>query len=196
MTPSFTDVTATKGTDYTENTSALTFAGNANETQRFTVSTIEDTAVEADETFTVSLSGDGGLGDGDGRRTTARGTITNDDGSAEVTIENASAEEGEAITFKVTLNKAVSGGFKVTPGFTDVTAAKGTDYTENTTALTFAGNAGEERTFTVSTTEDTATEHHETFTVSLAVTGTTAAVDGRRTRPPGRSGTTTGRWRR
>ena len=28
MTPSFTDVTATKGTDYTENTAALTFNGD------------------------------------------------------------------------------------------------------------------------------------------------------------------------
>ena len=127
---------------------------------------------------------------------TARGTITNDDGSAEVTIEDASAEEGEAITFKVTLNKAVAGGLKVTPGFTDVTATKGTDYTENTTALTFAGNAGEEQTFTVSTTEDTATEHHETFTVSLAVTGTPASVTDDATRRRGRSRTTTGRWRR
>ena len=124
---------------------------------------------------------------------TARGTITNDDGSAEVTIEDASAEEGEAITFKVTLNKAVAGGLKVTPGFTDVTATKGTDYTENTTALTFAGNAGEEQTFTVSTSGGHGTtEHHETFTVSLAVTGTPASVTDDATRP---KGTITGRRR-
>ena len=63
---------------------------------------------------------------------TATGTITNDDGSAAVTIGDASAEEGETITFTVTLDKAVSGGLKVTPSFTDVTATEGTDYTENT----------------------------------------------------------------
>ena len=175
VTPSFTDGTATKGTDYTENTSALTFAGNANETQSFTVSTTEDTAVEADETFTVSLA----VTEATATVTatdTGTGTITNDDGSAEVTIEDASAEEGETITFTVTLNKAVSGGLKVTPSFTDVTATEGTDYTENTAALTFAGTAGEQQTFTVSTTEDTGKEHHETFTVSLAVTETSASV--------------------
>ena len=175
VTPSFTDGTATEGADYTENTAALTFAGTAGETQSFTVATTEDTAVEADETFTVSLA----VSEASATVTasdTATGTITNDDGSAEVTIEDASAEEGEAITFTVTLNKAVDGGLKVTPGFTDVTATKGTDYTENAAALTFAGTAGETRSFTVSTTEDTATEHHETFTVSLAVTGTSAEV--------------------
>ena len=175
MTPSFTDVTATKGTDYTENTAALSFAGTAGETQSFTVSTTEDTAVEADETFTVSLA----VTEATATVTatdTATGTITNDDGSAAVTIGDASAEEGETITFTVTLDKAVSGGLKVTPSFTDVTATKGTDYTENTAALTFAGTEGETQSFTVATTEDTAKEHHETFTVSLAVSGTSAAV--------------------
>ena len=175
VTPSFTDVTATKGTDYTENTSALTFAGNAGETQSFTVTTTEDAAVEAAETFTVSLA----VSDATATVTasdTATGTITNDDGSAAVTIADASAEEGETITFTVTLDKAVSGGLKVTPSFTDVTATKGTDYTENTSALTFAGTAGETQSFTVATTEDTAKEHHETFTVSLAVSETSATV--------------------
>ena len=97
----------------------------------------------------------------------------------------------------MTLNKAVSGGLKVTPGFTDVTAAKGTDYTENTTALDVRGQRrARTQTFTVSTTEDTTTEHHETFTVSLAVTGTSAAVDGDGHGEGDDHGTTTGRWRR
>ena len=75
---------------------------------------------------------------------TATGTITNDDGAlAAVTIEDASAAEGDSMTFTVTLDKAVSGGLTVTPSFTDVTATEGTDYTENTAALTFTGTAGE-----------------------------------------------------
>ena len=65
----------------------------------------------------------------------------------------------------MTLDKAVSGGLKVTPSFTDVTTTKGTDYTENTSALTFTGTAGETKTFTVATTEDTDVEPNETFTV-------------------------------
>ena len=175
VTPSFTDVTATKGTDYTENTAALAFAGTAGETRTFTVATTEDAEAELDETFTVSLSVSGTslpVTETD----TAAGTITNDDGAvAAVTVADASADEGEAITFTVTLDKAVSGGLTVTPGFTDVTATKGTDYTANTAALTFAGTRGETQTFTVATSADTDAEH-ETFTVGLSVSGTSKTV--------------------
>ena len=113
---------------------------------------------------------------------TATGTVTDDDGpasggaAATVTIEDASAVEGDSITFTVTLDNAVDGGLTVTPSFTDGTATEGTDYTENTAALTFTGTAGETQTFTVDTTEDTDVEADETFTVGLAVSGTTATV--------------------
>ena len=175
VTPSFTDVTATKGTDYTENTSTLTFTGTAGETQSFTVATTEDTDVEDAETFTVSLSVSGTTAEVT-TTDTATGTVTNDDGSATVTVADAAASEGETITFTVTLDKAVSGGLTVTPSFTDGTATKGTDYAENTSALTFAGTGSETRTFTVATTEDSVVETDETFTVSLAVSGTQAPV--------------------
>ena len=166
VTPSFTDVSATEGTDYTENTAALSFTGTKGETQTFTVSTTEDNDVEADETFTVSLAVSNTT-ETVSATDTATGTITNDD-STGVFIENVSAEEGNDLTFTVTLNEAVTGGFTVTPSFTDSTATKGTDYTENTTALTFTGTKGETQTFTVSTTEDNDVESDETFTVSLA----------------------------
>ena len=135
VTPSFTDVTATEGTDYTENTTALTFTGTAGETKSFTVATTEDVVAEAAETFTVGLAVSGTTATVTATDT-ATGTI-NDDDSAAVTVADASATEGNSISFTVTLDKAVAGGLKVTPGFTDVTATEGTDYTENTTALTF-----------------------------------------------------------
>ena len=178
VTPSFTDVTATEGTDYDENTAALTFTGNANETKSFTVSTTQDTVVEGNETFTVGLSVSG---------TTLTGSITSTDtgtgtiesgtestvDTATLTIDDASASEGDSMTFTVTLSEAVAGGLTVTPSFTDVTAVEGTDYDENTTALTFTGTKGETQTFTVSTDEDAVLEANETFTVSLTVSGTT-----------------------
>ena len=174
VTPSFTDGTATKGTDYTENTGGLSFTGTAGETQTFTVATTEDEVVEADETFTVSLSvSDAPAGVTAG--SSATGTITDDDVPA-VTIADASAGEGDPITFTVRLDKAVSGGLTVTPSFSDGTATQGTDYTENTAGLSFTGTAGEERTFTVSTIEDEVVEGDETFTVSLTVSGTSAPV--------------------
>ena len=293
VTPSFSGGTATEGTDYTANTTALTFAGTASETQTFKVATTEDALIETNETFTVSLTvtgttapvtdtdtatgtitnddaastgitisvspssvaeddtattvtvtatlndavrtsatpvtvAVGAAGDAategtdyatvadftvtipDGETsgdatftltptddsvvegdetlsvsgttavagltlTNTEVTLTDDDGSAEVTIDNASALEGDSITFTVTLDKAVQGGLTVTPSFTDGTATS-TDYTANTTALTFAGTASETQTFKVATTEDALIETNETFTVSLTVTGTTAPV--------------------
>ena len=98
-----------------------------------------------------------------------------------MTIADASASEGDSISFTVTLSKAVSGGLKVTPSFTDVTATEGTDYTENTTALTFTpARLGETKSFTVATTEDAVAEAGETFTVGLAVSGDDSHGDGDR----------------
>ena len=174
VTPSFSDGTATKGTDYSENTAGLSFTGTAGEQQTITVATTEDEIVEENETFTVSLSvsnAPAGATAGD----PATGTITDDDAPA-VTIADASAEEGDSLTFTVRLDKAVSGGLTVTPSFTDGTATKGTDYSENTAALSFTGTAGEEQTFTVATTGDEVVEADETFTVSLSVSGTSTTV--------------------
>ena len=174
VTPDFTDVTAVEGTDYDENTGALSFTGTAGETKTFTVSTTEDAVLEAGETFTVGLTVSGttlGVTATD----TGTGTITNDDG-ATVTVDDQSASEGDSATFTVTLSAAVQGGLTVTPDFTDVSAVEGTDYDENTGALSFTGTKGETKTFTVSTTEDSVLEANETFTVGLTVSGTTLGV--------------------
>ena len=176
MTPSFTDGTAEEGTDYTENTEGIDFTGDAGETQTFTVTTTDNEVVERlDKTFTVGLSVSGTSATVTATDT-ATGTIIDNDGETTVTVTDASADEGGSLTFTVTLNKAVSGGLTVTPSFTDGTATKGTDYTENTAALTFTGDAGETQTFTVATTQDTDDEPDETFTVGLSVSGTSATV--------------------
>ena len=171
VTPSFTDVTATEGTDYDENTTALSFSGTKGETKTFTVSTTEDAVLEANETFTVELSvSNSSVTSTD----TGTGTINNND-SATVTVNDASADEGDSMTFTVTLSAAVQGGLKVTPGYTDGTASS-SDYTRNTTALSFTGTANETKTFTVQTTEDTALEADEAFTVGLSVSDAPTGV--------------------
>ena len=104
--PVFTDVTAELDTDYTRGgEGTLTFDGAGDGAQRtFTVATTEDSVIEADETFTVRL----GVLEQEEQviaTDTATGTIVDDD-SAAVTIADASAEEGDALTFTVTLDKA------------------------------------------------------------------------------------------
>ncbi len=176
VTPVFGDVTATSGADYTVNTAALSFIGTAGEERTFTVPTIEDDVEEKDETFTLSLvvsDAPSGVSAGG-----ATGTIRDDDddirnrhesGVPTLTVSDASAVEGNSITFTVTLHKAVSGGLTATPTFADGTAVEGADYTANTASINFTGTVGEERSFTVATTDDMDAEDNETFTVGLTV---------------------------
>ena len=176
-----TDGTAEQGTDYngTPIPASLTFAGTApeGETKTFAVATIQDAIAEGNETFAVTLVVSGTTEDVDASDA-ATGTIIDDDALA-VTIEDAEADEGESLTFTVTLNGAVSGGLTVTPSLMGVTAAGGVDYNSTPTPapLTFAGTAGETKTFAVATIEDEIVEGAETFTVDLAVSGTAEAVD-------------------
>ena len=93
-----------------------------------------------------------------------------------LTIADAWALEGETMTFTVTLDKAVAGGLTVTPTLSDGTAVEGRDYNDNVGAVAFAGSAGETQTFTVPTIQDSDDEGAETFTVGLAVSGTTEQV--------------------
>ena len=174
VTPRYTNGTAS-GSDYTANTTALSFSGRAGETQTFAVSTTADAILEGDETFAVGLSVSA-TGLSVTASDTGTGTIQDNDRAA-VSIGDARATEGSSLTFTVTLDKAVSSGFTVTPSFTDGTAS-GSDYTANTTALSFSGRAGETQTFAVSTTADAVLEGDETFTVGLSVSGTGAECNG------------------
>ena len=84
-------------------------------------------------------------------------------------IADASADEGESITFTVTLNPAAGAAATVawaTSVATGDTAAQA-DFTAGNGTLNFA--AGDtSKTFTVATVEDTASEPDETFTVTLS----------------------------
>ena len=175
--PVFGIGTASADVDYTPDTAPLSFKGTAGEEQTFSVATIEDEVVEAVETFSVSLAVSGTTAKVTGT-VTATGTIVDDDagGDATVTVADASAVEGEALSFTVRLARAVQGGLTVTPAFHNVTATSGTDYSENTSPLSFIGAAGEERTFTVSTVEDELEEEDETFTLSLVVSDAPSGV--------------------
>ena len=59
-----------------------------------------------------------------------------------MTINNASASEGESLTFTVSLGGAVQGGLTVTPVYTDGTAASGEDYVAETSPIAFNGPRG------------------------------------------------------
>src|SRR5258705_79705 len=78
-----------------------------------------------------------------------------------LTIDSVSATEGDALTFTVTLSAIYPGGFMVNYATSDGTAVAGpgsNDYTASNGMLMFTGTAGETKTFTVSTTNDSFVE--------------------------------------
>ena len=172
-------VNAADTDDYTAIATAqtLNFAKGVT-SQTVEVQTTQDDLFEPDETFKAELSApalgqdDPGTGVSiESGKGTATGKIKNDDTQPSFAVADASASEGDVITFTVTRSGAMDNVVSVkwnTRAATGAGAASTSDYTENTTAtqLDFAKGEGSQ-TFTVATTEDTLNEANETFLIEL-----------------------------
>ncbi|MFP2996300.1 Calx-beta domain-containing protein [Spongiivirga sp. MCCC 1A20706] len=161
------DNSATAPADYTNTSGSLTFTGTNNETQTITVPIIDDLVVGPTIDYFVNLSNISNtlvtVADNQGL-----GTITDDD-NASVSIDDVTVNEGAGIlTFTVTLNNAVQGGFDIDYATAQNTALAGTDYTTSTGTLTFVGTAGETQTFDVPITDDSLVESTESFFADLS----------------------------
>ena len=171
---------ATQGVDY-QSVASFTVtiaAGASSGSTSFTLTPIDDTLAEGDETLSVDGTADRSLTVNGTHLTLtddgATAAAVSDDASddfATVTVSNARALEGDTMTFTLTLDQVAPGSFTVTPTYGDGTATKGVDYTPNTSSVAFAGQAGEEHTFTVATLKDKLVEPDETFGVSLGIVG-------------------------
>ena len=151
----------------------------------FDVEIIGDTYDENDETVGLFVNDGLNVTLAGGAFDTATGTILNDDDPPTVSIADVSAPEGDDFTFTATLSaesrKEITVDWAAAAATGDTATAD--DFTAASNTLTFA--RGEtSKTFTVSTTEDTADEPNETFTVTLSnpsnVTLDTAGCHGHR----------------
>ena len=151
-------------------------------TYNFSVTVNGDNVVEDNEQFFVNLSNVVGAGVADAQ---GEGTITNDDNATLTLTGGASQNEGTSFTFTATLNNPVQGGFTAPYTTNDGTATTAdNDYTDNDGSLSFAGTAGETKTFTVNTTADNKVELNETFTAALGtLTGASAVQIAAITKP-------------
>jgi hypothetical protein len=151
--------------DFITKSDIATFASGET-TKTVTVSLVNDTLYEADETFTVTLSDalNSRLG-----LAVAAGTIIDNDPVPSVSIANAANIEGNKITFTVTRTgdaQAVQTVRYATALATTAPIASPDDFTSTSGVLTF--NPGEtSKTFTVQTTQDELLEPNETFLVNL-----------------------------
>ena len=84
-----------------------------------------------------------------------------------VSVSDASAAEGDAVAFTVSLSAATSQQVTVAYATSDGTATAGSDYTAESGTLTFAANETS-NTVSVATTDDSVDEDDETFTLTLS----------------------------
>ena len=93
-----------------------------------------------------------------------------DNDSGVISMANATAAEGEDLTFTVSFTAGiVAGGFTVTLSYTDAAtdgATSGTDYTPYNQTLSFNGLGSQSHNFTVAALADSVDENDETFTVT------------------------------
>src|SRR6266516_6973579 len=165
--------TATAGSDYVAASGTVSFNGTGSDrTKTATVLINGDTNVEANETFTVTISNPQPPTNVVIDTPTATQTISDDDSSASFAIADVTAAEGNAgsSSFSLTVTKTGSTAFSTSVNFATAdgtaTIADG-DYVSNTGTLSFLpGDTS--KTIDVTVNGDTKHETDETFTVSLS----------------------------
>lgn len=145
VTVATSDGTAVAGTDYVARPATTLAFGGADTSKVVTVTINGDTAVEADETFTLVLTAPVAATIADGQGT---GTIRNDDQRVNVlSVDDVSLKEGDtgtkSLTFKVTRTGDLGGTAAVDYATADDTASAGSDYVAlSRSTLSFAANQG------------------------------------------------------
>ena len=157
-----TDVT-TDSSDYSGATSGTVNFAAEDTAETITLQTVDDSILEGDETLEVTLSNPSSGAAITGG--TATGTIN--DNEIGISIADASAEEGNAVSFAVTLNAPAPSTITVDYATSDGTASSSSDYTAGSGTLTFLANETS-KTILVATTDDTDFEGDETFSVTLS----------------------------
>jgi hypothetical protein len=154
------------------NVSASIPAGASSTT--LTVNTTEDTTVESNETFNLTLSNVVNAVVTDG---TAQATIVDDDGKPNLSVSDASVTEGGTLSFVVSLSKTYTSPVTFNYGTVDGTAAVDVDYNPASNNRTIpAGSTS--TTITVVSREDALDEADETFSLALWNVVNANVVDG------------------
>ena len=173
-----TSSTATAGTDYTAPSGKLTITAEGT-SGTITIATLDnDGVLDPGETLVVKLTS----------ASTETRPVTVDDtekltttiadsGMVKVSVQDATASEGDTASFAVELTGAAASVVQVTYATADDTAASGTgkDYTAANGTLEFsAGDTS--KTIEVTTLQDALDEENETFTLTLTASNLPSGV--------------------
>ena len=158
--------TAKAAADFTAATGTLSFAdGETNKT--VTVTVLDDTLIEADETFTFALNTPGTNGVL-GAVSTATVTITENDAAVALASATYSVlESATNVVLSLVRTGTTNGTVSVDYATTGITATSGADYTNSTGTVSFSAGVTS-GTITVPIINDSAIESSETFRVSLS----------------------------
>ena len=183
------DTATTAGSDFTDKSGTLTFAPGAT-ARTISISLLDDNVDEADETFTVTLSNASSNAEL-ASDPAAQGTIVNDDGPVEVTVDDASCPEsiGNACTMSVDLNKPIAFELDLILKTQDGTAtgrtaagnnfAAGEDFKHRASFSVFftaTAEATPSRSPNIRIAQDQIDEEDEAFTYTVTLVGTPHAV--------------------
>ena len=173
------DGTAVAGKDYTSACSALSFAPNQT-AKTFTVAVFNDKLDEANETINLALSNPTG-GATLGAPNTAVLTITDEDPTPTLSINNASVTEGNSgsvnATFTVSLSAASGKTVTVNYATANGTATAPADYAARTGKLSFLPGQTT-KPVAVAVRGDLLNEANETFFVNLTSPVNATLADG------------------
>ena len=158
----------------TVNKASLSFTTTTWNTDQTVTVTGKDDAIDNTPDRSVNVAHAASGGDYGSVSRNLAVTVTDDEGTASLTVGDASVTEGDSgtasLTFTVTLSPAADNAVAVdwaTSKETSDTAAPGTDYTAGSGTLSFA--AGDtSKTVTVSVTGDHLDESNETLTLTLS----------------------------
>lgn len=156
--------TAVSTSDYTAASGVLTFAPSET-SKTVTISSVNDSLFELQETFYVNLSGatnGASISDNQGV-----GTINDNDTAPAFSVNDVSADEGSNLTFTVTKSGSASLTHGVTYATANGTATAGSDYTSASGSLSF-GTSETTKTVTVATATDSEGEGSETVLLNLS----------------------------
>jgi Calx-beta domain-containing protein len=168
------DGTAAAPADYTAKTGTLTF--NPGQLSKIVpVSVIGDSVDEADESFSLNLSGAVNAGIASG---SATGLIVDDDGQPSVSVNDVvTADEKGKATFKVTLSNSSGRAVSVQATAAGGTATAGSDFEPTSKRVDFPPGVTSQD-FEVPLLDDNRDEPAETFSVLLSAPQNALLGDG------------------
>jgi hypothetical protein len=165
------DGTAVSGSDYQPASGTLSWADGDATSKSFSISIVNDSDVEADETVNLSLSNITG-GASLGNPQVAVLTIVDDDAATPGTVqfsapEYSVGEGGGSVSITVNRSGGANGAVTVDYSFVDGTATAGSDYQPANGTLSWSDGDVSEKTIVVSILDDAIDESNETATISL-----------------------------